>query len=439
MDVNMVIEIFLILLFIFFCIKHNSKEILYFVFFLLPIHGTIKFVIFHSGGEIFAIWKEIGILFIYFKELRKTSYSTKSLFLIYLILAFVTLIFAIVGYENGFSITGSIKKLLFPCLLTIAVSKIKFSEDDIRHLLLYMFVGSILINITGVLDFFNPSIREIFRNMMRIGYSVSDDGTIFYDTNSFTIMGYERAFGLMAGGPNQMGIFNAGILFFIIISILYYPKIYNNLNSKCILFIAMSLSAFCLIVSFSRAGMAMLFIALLILSFYDKRLRSKIIWAILFFIIVLFIAAIYSHVINDVIISTLSGKEVSSASRVSMVNDAWNFLLNNPWGYGLGAVNSDKIYFAESSIINFGIEIGICGLMVLFILFVNILCQIKKNFIYCKISKCSFSFFIAYIITSFVSVNPFENPFIYYAWLLLGLGLERINYPITRKNLVVRK
>ena len=136
----------------------------------------------------------------------------------------------------------------------------------------------------------------------------------------------------------------------------------------------------------------------------------------------------YSAKVEEVILATLTGKEASSAARYSMTNDALDFLLNHPLGYGLGATSGDKsIYFAESSLINFGIEIGVIGLFLLLLLILHIYKSIRSNKSN-KTRRACCAFLIAYVMTSLVSVNTYENPFIYYAWLIFGFGLMRTGY-----------
>ena len=50
-----------------------------------------------------------------------------------------------------------------------------------------------------------------------------------------------------------------------------------------------------------------------------------------------------------------------------------------------------------------------------------------------KANQACRAFLIAYVMASFVSVNAYENPFIYYAWLIFGFGLMKTGY-FTSKN-----
>lgn len=427
------VEIAILFLFILFCCKHSSKQILCFIFLFLPIHGTIKSIVFQSGGELFSMWKELGLLIILLKERRSIFRGYNSIWQTYFFLCLCTLVYFFIGNISGYNGLSTLKKLLFPCLLTLCVAKINFNGNDIKKLFCYILVGSFIINITGLIDFLFPSIRSVFRHLMNIEFYISENGTVLYDINSFTIMGYERVCGLMSGGPNQFGIFNAGILLICVIAILYCNTIFNLKRYKIFIVISLCMSSLCLLLSFSRAGMAIVFIFLVIMSLTDSKLRSKTIFLMLILTSALIIGMIYSSQVEEIILGTLTGKEASSAARYSMTNNALDFLLNHPFGFGLGATSGDKsVYFAESSLINFGIEVGVIGLFLLLLLILNIYRLIRNNKSN-KTQRACGAFLIAYVATSFVSVNTYENPFIYYAWLFFGFGLMNTGY-FTSKN-----
>ncbi len=428
------VEIVLLLLFLLFCLKHSSKQILCFIFLFLPLHGTIKTIVFQTGGELFSMWKELGLIIIMLKERNAIFQGYNSIWRTYIFLCLCALVYFWLGTIHGYHGSSTLKKILFPCLLTLCVAKINFNRNDIKKLFFCILVGSIIINITGLLDFLSPPIRSIFRHLMNVEYSVSKDGTVYYDINSFTIMGYERVCGLMSGGPNQFGIFNAGILFIDIIAILYCNTIFNLKKYKIIIVISLCMSSLFLLLSFSRAGMAIVLISLLIMSLTDRKLRSKTIFIMFILMCALIIGMMYSPQVKEIILATLTGKEASSSNRYSMTNEALEFLIDHPFGYGLGATSGDKsVYFAESSLINIGIEIGLIGLFLLLILILYIYRSVKNNKSNKTYRACC-AFLIAYVMTSLVSVNTYENPFIYYAWLIFGFGLTKIGY-FTSRNI----
>ena len=131
--------------------------------------------------------------------------------------------------------------------------------------------------------------------------------------------------------------------------------------------------------------------------------------------------------VQTVVDGTLSGNEASSAERGNMTRASWKYLLENPFGYGLGAtdnVSDNFVYFAESTMINMGIATGILGVFLYSYLIFSIYKLAKRNR-YNSFYLIAPGFIFAYYITAWVSVNVVENPFLYYAWLIFGLGLNK--------------
>ena len=110
--------------------------------------------------------------------------------------------------------------------------------------------------------------------------------------------------------------------------------------------------------------------------------------------------------------------------------EALGYLFENPQGKGLGATDfahthfNTGLYFAESSLINLGIELGVFGMLLLLIFKFRMGLLIKKNIKNNGFASVGFGFMLGYIITSAVSVNTYENPFVYYAWMIFGLALN---------------
>ncbi|WP_281310502.1 O-antigen ligase family protein [Flavobacterium flavigenum] len=441
----MVLELLFLGAFLFYFFRVSEKRILYLIFFLLPIHGTIKYLVFKDGGEIFAVWKELGILALFFRTLNVKNYAYTEALKIFVFFSIFILVYTIIGIDNDYRIAGTFKKLFFPFFLTISVSKIRFTSSDIKMFFLIILLGSLLINITGVVDFVSPTIRYSFRNILGASFEEASDGTLYYDNSSFQIMGYDRVSGLITGGPNQMGIFNSAI---VILGLFCWV---NKANFKFsalqlwTLLICLGVSTFCLLTSFSRAGWAILLITFLYVLIVDERFRSfglKYVLIALFFVTAIIFSVPKFYFIIE---STLSGKEASASARGDMTLDALEYLFENPQGKGLGATDyahthfNTGLYFAESSLINFGIELGIFGLLLLLILKFRIGFLIRKNIGRNAFATIGFGFLLAYIITSAVSVNTYENPFVYYAWMIFGLSLNTQVFNKMRSRRLIKK
>ena len=421
------LEVCLLFLVIWLCLKSTNKQILCMMFLFLPIHGTIKNIVFSNGGELFAVWKELCIVIMFIRTFSQKIYCFNKIFAVYILMGIFVSVYIFIGYNLGYPIFSMIKTVYFPCVLTLVVAKMRFNYVDLRGFLLAVFVGSLFINLTGILDFMFPVIRMLFRILMGTEYVVDANGNAYYEINSYKIMGYDRACGLMAGGPNQFGVFNSGILFLCIISLLYLKKYFNNKWRMLVLNVTTCVSAFCLLISFSRAGMAILLIALVIMGIFEKRIRVKVIGCIFVVVFMCVCAVFISSQISDIILGTLTGEEASSSARYSMTENSWSFLITHPFGHGFGATSSlgKRIYFAESTFINMGIEFGIIGVSLIIMLLAVIYNNITKNIPYNILARSISSFLIAYMISCVVSFNPFENPFVYYAWGIFVLGLMR--------------
>lgn len=422
------LEILFVAVIFLFALAAKNKHTLALMFLLLPLHGFIKAFVFADSGNIFALWKELCILVIFIKTLNSKERNEnvninriKSSFIIFLC---YILFFFYIGYVNGFSVAVDVRQFIFPSLLLISISRMQFSNADLKMILSSIFIGTIIVNISGILDFVSPVLRILMRTMMGAGFTVGDDGNIYYENSSMRIMGLDRVAGISSGGPNMMGVFNAIILIFAAIA--YQLRFYYKKSEKIFLITICTMCAFCTLMSFSRAGWAIIVITFSILGYRDKKYRNTII-RLAFICSLLFVAAFYFiEQVHLIVSATFTGQEASSAARASMTQDSYSLLLQNPFGQGMGAANHDVEYywsFAESTLINLGFCCGFLGILLYLIHILRIYkANIVRDILVCRYAA---AFIIAYIIASAVSVNVVANPFVYYAWFMMGLGLAR--------------
>lgn len=420
----MAVEIFIVSIYALFCITNNPKRIILSIFLLLPIHGFVKFALFPDSGSIFSIWKEIGILIALFKLRSVKAVPTQLHRAVFGFVALV-LFFAIIGIVGHLSFMGDVRKYIFAIPLLYVVQKIDYTRADVKKLISCILFGSAVINFTGVVDFLSPEIRLIMRTIMGAEFQIAADGTVYYDISSYKIMGLDRVCGFMGGGPNMMGVFNASVFLLSVYS--YVNRLYVQKLEKLLFYLALALCVFCLILSFSRAGWALVFITFFYVAMSMPKYRKTAIAAGL---VGLFLGVIFYFTVESVqtvVDGTLSGNEASSAERGNMTRASWKYLLENPFGYGLGAtdnVSDNFVYFAESTMINMGIATGILGVFLYSYLIFSIYKLAKRNR-YNSFYLIAPGFIFAYYITAWVSVNVVENPFLYYAWLIFGLGLNK--------------
>lgn len=420
----MIIELFIILIYTIFCLQSSPKTIVYSIFLLLPLHGFIKFAVFFDSGSLFMLWKEIGILIALFK-LKKTISINKVLENASFLLVSITFFFLIIGYLAGYSVAGDVRRFIFAIPLLYLIAKIDFKYDDVKRLTTCIFLGAIMINVTGLFDFAFPEYRLIMRTIMGVKFQIGNDGYVFYDIPSYKINGWDRVCGFMGGGPNMMGVFNAAILLFAVFA--FITKMYIKRKERLFFVISASLCVFNLLFSFSRAGWALVFITFLYTGLILPRYRKYALQGAFACLFLGVIAYFTVDSVHNVIYNTFTGNEASSAERGNMTRDAWDYLITNPLGYGLGAADMSSegfIYTAESTIINFGIATGILGVFLYSYLIFTIYKLAKKNR-YNPFYIIAPGFIFAYYITAWVSVNVVENPFLYYAWLIFGLGMNK--------------
>ena len=413
----MIVELLIVLVALIFACKASPKSILCVLFLLLPLHGTVKNIVFTNGGTIFAMWKELVMIVLLYRNRSETNYIVSKFVSYFIFYGIFLFLFLLIGFIEGHQLASPFKRMFFPPLFFLCMLKIKLTDLELVSIFKCILIGSVLINITGVVDFFSPTFSMLFKDIMHVGYKISGD-KIIYDTSSYSIMGLNRVCGLMEGGPNQLGVFNSSIIIISSISFLYYKRMLSK-NVKIIVLSSTVLCVFCLITSFSRAGWAIVVITLFLLALTNKQYKGKAIGAITIVVILFIFTYLLVPQVHEVVSATLSGKEASSASRYSMTLESLDFLLSNPWGNGIGSSGHNGIHFAESSLINIGIDIGILGLLLLLRFQYLIYKQSKGS--KSLLAPITSSFILAYVCCSFVSVNPYENPFVYYAWFIMGL------------------
>lgn len=416
------------IIFIFAIQKKLSSAISLFLL-LLPIHGFIKYYLDYKqqGGEVFSSWKEIVILFLLLKILfghYKTLLSTKvkTILIIYFIINIIYVIFSFAPINLALT---SLKNYSFPFILFYIVSCVHYNKKSIRSFFNILIIITIFINIMGLIEHF--IYRDYFLNVLGGIDSYAGNGDIIYTSTSWTIGGFNRMFSIMGGGPNQFGTFN-GICSSIFINIILSNKL--NISKKWSI-TALIFSLMGLLFSLSRAGIA-IFLVCSIISILQSNLQSnpKKAFSIGFIIIsLLFLLFLIIRIkfpyISSILSDTINGKEASSAERSNNIIDGLSFIISHPLGFGMGTSNnnySSNVYFAESSIINLGVEIGLIGVFIYFylqLLLLNFLKRNKNTF-----SNIAFPLLIACLIASVFSVNPYQIPSNYYWWIFVGLGFN---------------
>lgn len=420
------IEIILITIYSGLCLLKNKRWIVCSLIVLFPSHLFLKQIIELYTGKvsIFPLWYDIAIFILLFKLIIKRHQKIKygiSLFIFILILC-CQLVFSYFSGHIEPDAIATLRIYLHCISLFIIFSIINFNITDYKIIGKTFILATIFYCIIGIIIyfFFQQEVHLI------LGHIEFGSHGIKYSSPSFLIMGYERMFGLV-GGPNQFGVY----LGFTIIC-LFYIHHYLNHSSFPFINLAFILSIICIILTFSRAGWAIVAITLTCLYLNNGNIYKTISFflkiAILLCIILIIINLFASEAYN-IILSSINGNEDSAAARGDIVKHGFSEIANNIYGHGLGSgIEENGSPISESSIVICLYELGVFTTIfyyaLIFIIAYKILKQ--KN----TYSKIVFFFVIATIITSIVSMNPFQYPYIYYFWSALGMATNKknINY-----------
>lgn len=392
---------------------------------LLPLHGFIKFYLdsINSGGDYFAIWKELAIIILLIKQsqIKRISYLTYKIKLFTFILFALALTYTILSSAPLSLALASLKNYFFPFLTLYLGANIIIKPKSVNKILLSFIFIIVFVNLSGYYEHFFK--REYFLKILGGINQYGSDGNILYTSSSWTINETIRMFGIMGGGPNQFGVFNGictSILFGLFIAKAHFI-------SKKLLIIVFLFSLSGLIFSLSRAGLGILAISSFIIVYNQKAKRSIKVLLVLLIIIALVyvIFSIYFPSVISIINDTLNGKEASSSDRGNNVIKGLLYIVDNPLGSGLGSSSlsfKSNAYFAESAIDNLAIEIGILGTMIYLYLQALIIKQLSRK--HTQISYIALALSLSCLIISVFSINPYQMPSNYYWFLFVGLGLN---------------
>lgn len=425
------IQYFLFLFIGLYCLLKSPIKALYLIILLLPFHFFLKSSLeyFFGGGAVFAAWKEVAVLTIFVKSRNSGENDQHTSIGLVLYVFFITLILYYLFSNDYLNSLAQLRDHFFPILLMLAVSRINFTTGNLYKAYKYLSISACICFIFGFLQmfFFNIAISTVKQTID----FVDEDGYIQYTTNSARIMGFERMSGLF-DGPNVLGLFCA--LFLVITIGILFSDFKRHLSRFFLKFTQLNLLlAFCcLLLSFSRAGWLCVFIGVVILmKKFSIRLKPPIVLLSLgLFILVVFSIVFAIPSAGEILINSLTLKEASASERSNDFVKGLEMAIIEPWGHGLGTTDPRfpelKEFAVESAFWNITYEIGIFGLfLILLIHLIYIKSFINKKLGLNPFSKIAFALSIASLLISFVSINPYGMPYIYFWWLIIGIGVNR--------------
>lgn len=426
----LIIEACILLGITFICIFAKDKRFpLYLLIFLLPFNTIIKecFSFFFHGGNIFSYWKECVVLVFFIRNIKLNK--TSLIYMLYFSLFFVVITFYLFYSRNWVEGIASYRDLIFPYIIFIAIVSQQYNQRDIIKVVKVFVYSMLIINILGPIQM--TLLHDTINLVMSRITEIDELGNIYYKASSFKIMGFERMTSVMEG-PNVFGVTNALNLIILWGIKIYQEKYKIKILTKRVLLFMLIISFICLIASFSRAGWVIFFIGFMVLLKLNKISIYQYLTIVIAILLLSFaVCSIYFPNVIYVFTESISGREASVEDRDRDILEGLTRALNTIIGHGLGTAdvrNVNKQVFTESSFLNIWYETGIIGITLLAITYMKIF---YKTYIYRKyneISKIAFSITLPSLLICAVTVNCYQNPYLFLWWILMALGSTKKQY-----------
>lgn len=423
------LELVLLILIVLISVLNKSIRILNLIFLLLPFHGLIKDLLsyYYGEGDLFSYWKEIVVI-IYLLKVRSKHKLNNRLIIAIVPFFLITLIYFIIGLDVSakYSIIH-LRDYIFPFLLLISVGSNDFSKSDVKSVLISFSVGAIIVATFGFFEYFFLPMRVFLSLIKNLRFSIYL-GHLYFD-NTWMILGYQRMVSVF-DNPNQLGAYLA--LYISVLSLMgdkFLIK-FNGIKRVVIL----SYTGLALVLTFSRTSYVILILVFILTKFNSRDILNKSSMLKTGLALSLIIAFILSNKTTyDVICSTLNGSESSSADRGNNMSKGTDFVLEHPFGLGLGASdarNLNSIYTAESANINLCIEEGILGIVFIFFTFYRL-----NKILYATVSHNNLarSLLKSTFLTAFFSVTPYLYFYLYIMFIIVGISCSRDMYTFSHR------
>lgn len=404
---------FIIASYALFCLFANKIRVLQSFILLFPLHASAKQLLTVMGiGGAFSIWYDLAIFAIFIKAFWDKHFRFKNFrFSVgFFVLVFIYFCYSYFLLSPPDAESVSTFRLFTHCILLFtSLSIIRFRYEELRALYSSIIFSTFLYCISALVIYF--VFQEEWHFLMD-----HYDLTMTLRSPSFQMMGFDRLYGFLPG-PNQFGVYIA----FIIVFLLFVKK---TVKVGIVYKLCLALSALCLFLSLSRAGWAIVFISMSLTTILDGKAKKlfgfaiKTVGAIVIFVSILAMS-FRDHFL--LVLATFNGEDSSAAGRADNVFDGIMDILQTPWGFGLGTgINETGAPVAESGLVILFYEFGIIGAIIFYYFIIAIGLQILRS--KTKYSKTCFSLIIASIITSIVSMNVFQYPYIYYLFGIMGIA-----------------
>ena len=411
------IELILVATYLLFCVIKSKKWIVCSLIILFPCHSVAKslFESYFGSTFLFPLWYDIAIFTLLFKAFYSPHSRIRYIgaFIIFILMLFMQFSVSFFSIKPDAEAVSTLRLYLHCIALFVSLSIADFDIRDLRQIKKVFIYSALFYCLSGIL------IYALFQQEFHLllGHYEFRASGIGFTSPSFQIMGFERMFGLV-GAPNQFGVYMGFIVIF-----LFYVQKYLKENS---LFVKMvfALSICCIILSFSRAGWGIVIMTLGILYVIQKSPLHMVVSFVktsMVLLIAIWLINLFVPEVLDIVVSSFTGEEGSAATRGSIVKSGFSEIADNILGHGLGTgIEENGSPIAESAMVIWLYELGVFFSLYYYGLIVFITIRILKRKAY--YSKVIGAFVIATIIASVVSMNPFQYPYIYYFWAVLGVA-----------------
>jgi len=364
----------------------KPKQVVFILLALLPFSAFLKTSLSHflsldqTQAFILGSWKELIILalLIYvviraIKE-KKLAFKVQSVDWLIIGLAGLMLISFLLSGLNFAALAFGIKYDLMFLILYLVIKSLSFSKAELWQLFKVILVTTLIVVIFSVLQI-------IFGNSLMTWFGYTDQGQWQpYQAlqTSQTIGNQTRIPGTLSG-PNQLGVYMAMIGLIILASLkkLVIPKL------KKLLYPLLTLVLLVIIFSFSRTAwisLALGFLAMVIYCFTnkvkDKQIQKKyltIAGAVILVVIILAWLAVNLGWADNIL------TRHTDFDRKQLLYQSSQLLIDNPLGLGIGQVGPaaqwtkgpDLSVISENNYLQYGLELGLIGLIIYFMIFIN--------------------------------------------------------------------
>ena len=396
---------------------------------LMPLHYVV-FSLLLSNYKVLSLWRDAFIVLLLILSCKGGKLKLNRTAKLISLVCGMVLLFVFTNI-SGLSINVA-RTYIFPMLVYLPVSRMKFSENELDGMVRTLWVVTVIIAIYGIVQAYvlGPSF------LINLGYS-STNGRL--TSSSFYIMNnwsQQRITGTFVS-PN-----NCGCYFAMALIVLYNLRGRNKLKAW-IYFSGLAIIVLALIGTLSRSAWVGCIVGLLITKKkIDKRKNIQR----GFVIVLLVVAVIYivdrfvlggrigaialQHVNN-----TVQRSDSSMIFHIKQLYEPFIELIYLPFGYSFGTNGSfalqglpiSEVHLVESSIYTIGYEFGILLTSLFFLPYASIIVHSGKNSEGKAVKGIAICLLLIYCILP--SIQAYEQPF--YLFLFAGAFISKKNELLT--------